>query len=579
MEAAPPSYEAATVVDPWALVAPFLDRKALLVVVRVCSSWHRTFTPYLWGNPAAHFREQFNSEKFLLLLPTVRNVVRRYIHTIYLPHALAEEAHHQAWLHDLLVQLDRLQALIVRSQPSLDHEALLTFRQAPSFTLRLLDVSYCRNATPVGLSDAFDKMQQLLYLDMSGTYAAKDHRVLRQLSRLAGLKVVKLRSVSLNDADFQVLAASVQTRVRSLDVRQNKLTDASARHLTELCYPADRRSRSSRMLQAYEASTFEASLRQALASQFSPRLAFEDGSDVGITHLYISDNRLSATGIAKLLAENQLHVLDAGFQGGTLTHNANTQALSKSGSEFLNTLRIDHSFVTETAPNRDHSADGSFYHPAMTKTVQVLVLTDFPSHSCDSKTVDGFITFLRSCANKTCQARREAAELEWSLPPGRRSAQCRQHMIHQLFALQTIVLEVTEPTKPKIQRAWSFADDEDCENFQRESDADFSFFTDDGPVDSRGRIPQTSPPAPVKPEQLIDNIGKLAAFRKERRAAFEQSRTASTGGSDVEVEGYWPGAIRVRIISGAEWATECYNAEVEDYHCRARRTHDLDRLG
>lgn len=55
MEAAPPSYETATLVNPWDLVAEWLPSNDLCSAALVSSSWHTIFTPHLWGNPAAHF--------------------------------------------------------------------------------------------------------------------------------------------------------------------------------------------------------------------------------------------------------------------------------------------------------------------------------------------------------------------------------------------------------------------------------------------------------------------------------------------------------------------------------------------
>ena len=55
MEAAPPSYETATLVNPWDLIALYLDSNDLCTAALVCEHWHAIFTPHLWGNPAAHF--------------------------------------------------------------------------------------------------------------------------------------------------------------------------------------------------------------------------------------------------------------------------------------------------------------------------------------------------------------------------------------------------------------------------------------------------------------------------------------------------------------------------------------------
>lgn len=55
MEAAPPSYEKATLVNAWHLVADYLPLRDLLSVALVCKAWHAIFVPHIWGNPASQF--------------------------------------------------------------------------------------------------------------------------------------------------------------------------------------------------------------------------------------------------------------------------------------------------------------------------------------------------------------------------------------------------------------------------------------------------------------------------------------------------------------------------------------------
>ena len=55
MENIPPSYEAAVARDPWQLVAPYISSTSLCALTRVNRALHKQFSPFLWGNPAAHF--------------------------------------------------------------------------------------------------------------------------------------------------------------------------------------------------------------------------------------------------------------------------------------------------------------------------------------------------------------------------------------------------------------------------------------------------------------------------------------------------------------------------------------------
>lgn len=58
MEAAPPSYEKATLVNAWDLIAKHIPSSDLCAAALVCEEWHGIFVPHLWGNPAAHFGQE-----------------------------------------------------------------------------------------------------------------------------------------------------------------------------------------------------------------------------------------------------------------------------------------------------------------------------------------------------------------------------------------------------------------------------------------------------------------------------------------------------------------------------------------
>ncbi|KAG8629600.1 hypothetical protein KVT40_003465 [Elsinoe batatas] len=407
MEAAPPSYETATLVNPWDLVAAWLPSNDLCSAALVCSKWHSIFTPHLWGNPAAHFgtendRVYIALTKFQRTLPWVRKYVRAFTHTLQLPPASAEIYYgpHDGWLRDVLERLENLQTLVVRALPFFDHGALTALRPKPSqdplasspqsFALRLLDASKCENATTSGLLAALKRLDQLLYLDLSYTYPAKDRQILAQLSNFAGLQVLKLRSISLKDDDVQILAKAIANRVRSLDLRNNKLTDQSITYLTCNCFTthdanhtddSQHRSDGERssllhylgpdMLRVYQGDGFEGYLRRCLSAQFVARLAFEDAPESGITHLYISGNNLSVEGISAVLRMKRLHVLDARadtrLPNKLLNKNGDYEivhpgseklplTLAKENGNSLTYLKIDHEIITKKVPEfRPHS--------------------------------------------------------------------------------------------------------------------------------------------------------------------------------------------------------------------------------
>jgi hypothetical protein len=136
MESAPPSYEKATLADYLDLVANYIPSSDLCAAALVCSKWHATFSPHLWGNPASHFgiendRVYVALTKFKRTLQTARLLVRSQTHTLHLPPAHAEiyNGPHSDWLRDILSRLPNLQSLIVRGLPFFDHGALMALKQ------------------------------------------------------------------------------------------------------------------------------------------------------------------------------------------------------------------------------------------------------------------------------------------------------------------------------------------------------------------------------------------------------------------------------------------------------------------
>lgn len=329
--------------------------------------------------------------RFIRTLPWARRGVRALTHTLHLPPAHAEiyNGPHADWLREVLEGLPNLQSLIVRGLPFFDHAALNALRytrlsgnrnqlvpaQTP-FGLRLLDASRCSNVTATGLQQALNRFESLLYLDLSWTYPAKSPEVLRGLSQFRGLQVLKLRGISLKDDDVLILASAIKTRVRSLDLRNNQLTDRSVRVLLEQCFtPPPRRGNDghvmspsllpylgAEMLAIYRGVNFEAFLRNEFTDKFVGRLAIEDAPESGITHLYLSNNQLTVEGLSGLIRSGRLHVLDAGsllpamaLQDGSFCMNLPSLAkltlvLAESASNGLTYLRVDHSLVTEEPP-------------------------------------------------------------------------------------------------------------------------------------------------------------------------------------------------------------------------------------
>lgn len=334
--------------------------------------------------------------RFKRTLPYARSFVRALTHTLHFPPAHAEiyGGPHSEWLRECLERLPHLQCLMVNGLPFFDHAALLTLRHAsswwnahrrvafPVFGLRLLDASGCTNATSTGLAEALPHFPDLVSLDLSRTPAARSDVVLGKLKHLRSLRVLNLEGLGLKDADFEIIAPAIRTRVRSLNVSDNHLTDASARLLLEHCLkettvpehitraplPPIEHGRLSGDIDAYESEDLVSHLRQRLTKGFVGSLAIEEGRDIGITHLYLSRNSVTVEGISGLLRSERLRVLDVGVLPALLMRPTEPSYEDVDGSmdlpgvakltpilkEFAATkmryLRINYQIITEDAP-------------------------------------------------------------------------------------------------------------------------------------------------------------------------------------------------------------------------------------
>lgn len=250
----------------------------------------------------------------------------------------------------------------------------------PTFALRLLIAEQCRNTTSSGLAQFLLHFPNLVYLSLSNTFAAKDKSVLSNLKYLPNLQVLKLRQVNLRDEDIDTLAAAVGIHVRSLDVRDNLLTDRSVETLLQFCFiahgvndglgnnregvlltagledwPAGIARPAPHLLADFRDEALDEHFIKRLATASIGRLPSEDLPLSGITHLYIAENRISTAGLAKLIETGRLFVLDAGSIKEVSHTDALTTApgaeklvpvIEKHCSENLTSLRIHHAIIT-----------------------------------------------------------------------------------------------------------------------------------------------------------------------------------------------------------------------------------------
>ncbi|KAK8159484.1 hypothetical protein IWX90DRAFT_516027 [Phyllosticta citrichinensis] len=426
-----PSYEAANAWDVWPIVATYISSQDLCAAALVCREWAQIFTRQLWGNPASHFGVENDVvyvalTRFKRTLAWARLCTRETTHTLHLPPAHAEiyDGPHSDWLRNVLERLPRLQSLVVAGLPFFDHGALMTLRRPsairqtslsdslarfvpghdlPLFALRYLDASAAPNTTYSGLAEALQHFPALMYLDLSRTRPAKDAQVLSVLRHCYCLRVLKLRGLALTDVEMEALASAVRLRLKSLDVRDNQLTDASARLLLDHCFNTKRRiplrtgpealdvatpirSPSSasdmsprldpRLIEQYDKNDLDQQLRLVLMEEFHGNAYVNETYDGGITHLYISNNSLTVEGVSGLLRSRRLNVLDVGTvaRGWTevprpkslLAPEDNSQTefampgvekltpvIKKYAADKLSYLRINHAVITEETSGAD----------------------------------------------------------------------------------------------------------------------------------------------------------------------------------------------------------------------------------
>lgn len=403
----PPSYESAVSREAWTIIAPWIPSSDLCSACLVSQKWYSIFVPFLWGDPASHFGIANDAvyvalTRFKRTLRKARPSVRSLTHTLHLPPALSEiyGGPNPTWLRDVLEHLPNLQSLIVAKLPFFDHHSLNALRIASAarrlsngeesegrtYGLKLLLASSEPNTTSYALAGVLPRFPSLVYLDLSYTSPARDAAVLAALSYLPDLQVLKLRGVGLKDGEAEVLANSIGIRVRLLDLRDNLLTDMAVRSLMQACFlPPDAAQYGPLnvedwpvgmapgpdffSLDALRSEELDHELLKQLTNPLTGRLAFEDIPHRGLTHLYLSGNRLSVEGLASLLKSERLHILDGGTVDTVKTIARSRSLASPTGyidevrfpgaeklipvlatsaSKNLTYLRVDHALVTTT---------------------------------------------------------------------------------------------------------------------------------------------------------------------------------------------------------------------------------------
>lgn len=497
---------------------------------------------------------------FIRILQRARLCTLELTHTIQLP-AVAFEINDElptGWLRECVQRLPNLQSLIVSGVRVFDYASVKAIHSSQptsdrQYGLRLLDASACVNAIPTALTDAICAFPNLVYLNLSETRGAKDHRVLAQLKMMQNLRVLKLARLHLQDAEMEVIAVSIGHRVRSLDLRDNGLTNVGAELLATKCFK-DFPELSEQVGEDghdyfFEVEDLEGHVRTKLTRSMVGRLSVENRLGDGVTHLYISGNRLTIKGIAALLKPGRLNLLDVGEMPFYPSQNSSgrydgddARLVSRlERAKGLKHLRISHEILTlleyaeaslhlhaptgvgPANPEHDTTRDTKIsdvveasgstsnssekypkwrLHPLVLSKLRTLTLTGIASHTTNATIAQRLVEFTKFCCQQSTHAAQQAEET-YALPPGRSRVVAKREYALSLFPLERINLEIEQITlttgstvtmlEQKPSSSWwqhptlSTTDDRDSDAFWEAARNDFSFFEDEQDADDAAR--------------------------------------------------------------------------------------------
>ncbi|EQL04106.1 leucine rich repeat domain containing protein [Ophiocordyceps sinensis CO18] len=250
-----PSYQEATTRPDWlALAAPYVHFADHPSLCRVCRRSWSLFAPPLWTDILNAVRRSgldpgddlswwfdFVFHRLGRVALATRALVR-----ILDARGFAKHVYHFASDRDgslvresfrrALELLPRANSILIDGHADLDPHLLFTsLSLLPQRSARLLSIAGCPNHLP---GDVFNSpfLQTLVYLDASGVPGSI--LPLLRPTLLPNLRVLKVRAREIDDAMLQTLARTFTHRLWSLDVSENKVTDASIDTLRDLCMPA-----------------------------------------------------------------------------------------------------------------------------------------------------------------------------------------------------------------------------------------------------------------------------------------------------------------------------------------------------
>ncbi|KAF3197159.1 hypothetical protein TWF679_003536 [Orbilia oligospora] len=446
------------------------------------------------------------------------------------------------WFPDLLVLLPDLRRLLLPGITFVDHASLLRKPSIegylPHHNLYHLNISNLTNTTPTSLIKLFINLTPGLgVLDLSRTTSASHPDVLSAVGSLRNLRSLKLRWLKLSDRSVELLARRLQVKIERLDVTGNLLTDGLARYLLDWCFmppefevamdntgsniqvPVAHESddesdtefgdeeewMTARKLQRQESRALETSLPDAEGN-------LPPVGDKGLTHLHISNNKMSSHGVSQVLNSTRLKTLDC----STTTQRPNiprrkeikdiTTAITYYGFRKLRSLRIHRDAILLTRSSGCKATD--LLDISRVPHLKTLALTDVPA-TADATTLGSLINFLTKLSETS---------------------------------LKMLVLEMEEPKSEEMgfYDITSPVAEMDTQIFFEMSKDDFSFFEDERSIPS-GMANENEKLSSVQKEvQRGVEVGTLDIIKEWRNKSRQGERR-------------WQGNIRVlRDIGGVE---------------------------
>ncbi|KAI9720924.1 MAG: hypothetical protein M1828_005494 [Chrysothrix sp. TS-e1954] len=212
--------------------------------------------------------------------------------------------------------------------------------------------------------------------------------------------------------------------------------------------------------------------------------------------------------------------------------------------------------------------------PGMLPTLRTLVLTGIPSFAATANIAQRLINFISLCAEHAYLAAQEA-QVAYALPPGRSRHHAERDYAISLFALERIILEVSQQDKVSVEQSRSAllrssTEDADSEAFWLAAESDFSFFRaeDDGspefgtpqraPLGAQRSLAaeeklrlsfndeQSATPSYLGSDVKVDVVKMISDFRRARKLASDTAQSEGLSGESLTfVPGYWQGGIKV----------------------------------